>query len=105
MADLFHDARIIDAIILLIAFEAVALVLLRQVFGIGPAASQFAFNLAAGSALLLALHAALTGMSWMVMALFLLVALAAHLLDMRNRFLQHRNTSNFERAQPRLTSN
>jgi hypothetical protein len=86
MADLFSSGRIVDGILLLMALEAIALILVRKLSKRGIAAVDLLVNLAAGMALLLALRAALTGQAWQAVALCLIVALIAHLLDITRRW-------------------
>ena len=87
MAALFASGRIVDAILALVALEAVALLVWRRMRGHGPSASALLVNLASGAALMLAVRAALTGAAWTVVALFLLglVALVAHGADLALR--------------------
>jgi hypothetical protein len=86
MAGFVVDARMIDAIVALVAVEAIALVALRVFFGLGPALAPFIANLCAGAFLLLAVRSALSGASSLATALCLLAALVAHLLDLAGRW-------------------
>ena len=75
---LFASGRIVDAILLLTAAEALMLLWRGR-------ADLFA-TLLAGFALLAALRLALAGAAWPWLALALLVALAAHLADLARRW-------------------
>lgn len=86
MADLFASGRIVDAILGLIGLEALLLLALAARRGGGPAPASLLANLAAGAALMLSLRAALTGAAWPVVAIWLTVALCAHLVEMTLRF-------------------
>jgi hypothetical protein len=83
------DAHLVDAILALVAVEAVALVWLRRARGRGPTTIQTLSFLGSGAALLLALRGALSGWPvWLELAM-LLAAGVAHivhlLLDARAR--------------------
>ena len=81
------DPRFIDLILVLVAFEATGILALRQIRGEGPAPLAFIFNLASGSGLLFALRNALThDASTLMIAGGLLLALAAHLAELRLRW-------------------
>ncbi len=85
MTELFASARIVDAILALVAVEAVALALWRRRAGTGPSAAQILPNLLAGACLLLALRAALLDAPWVWIAAPLAASLLAHLADLRHR--------------------
>lgn len=77
MESLFAGGRIIDAILVLVAIEALVLVLIlrrRRDTALPP----FLFNLASGAALMLALRAALTGAHWSAIAGCLALSGLAH---------------------------
>jgi hypothetical protein len=77
------DAHLVDAILALVAVEAVALVWLRRARGRGPTTSQTLSFLGAGAALLLALRGSLSGWPvWLELAMLLAagVAQVVHLL-------------------------
>lgn len=78
LAGLFASGRVIDAILVLVALEAVALLAWRARTGRGPAPRPLLCNLASGAALMLAVRASLTGAAWPVVAACLLGALGAH---------------------------
>ncbi|GJD94629.1 hypothetical protein [Methylobacterium iners] len=82
MSELFASGRIIDLILVLVALEAVALLVWRSRSGGGPAPLPLLCNLAAGAALMLALRGALTGASWPVIAACLVGALLAHVTEL-----------------------
>ena len=86
MQALIESGALIDAILALVAIQFLGLAWLHRARGIGPAPRDLWPNLAAGAALLLALRAALTDAAWIFVALWLAVALAAHLIDLRNRW-------------------
>jgi hypothetical protein len=86
MAAFLPDVRIVDAIIALVAIEAVVLILWRALTGGGlPVAGALA-NLSSGAALLLALRMALTGASSISVLALLSVALVAHIADLASRW-------------------
>lgn len=81
------DPRFIDLILVLVAFEAIGILAFRHLRGEGPAPLAFIFNLASGSGLLFALRNALSNDSSCVMiASGLVLALAAHLAELRLRW-------------------
>lgn len=79
---------IIDAIIALVAVEAIAILLWRAKTGNGPAVFSLLCNLLAGTFLLLALRNALGAASEVWIGLCLVAAFAAHLLDVCSRWEQ-----------------
>jgi hypothetical protein len=83
MADLFASARIVDAILLLVALEVVALFMLRHWTRLDPV--DILANVAAGFFLMLALRGALVEASWVWIAAALLGALIAHMVDLLRR--------------------
>lgn len=86
MRDLFTSGRIVDAILLLMALEAIALVWLHRRTGLGPSLPAVAAMLGAGLFLLLALRIALTGGAWFFMAAALAGSLVCHLVDLKSRW-------------------
>lgn len=84
--ELIASGRIVDLILGLVGLQFVAILAYRRVTGRGPAAPDVAFSLLAGAGLLLALRASLTGGGWLWIALFLVVALVAHLVDLARRW-------------------
>lgn len=85
MEQLFSSGRIVDVALAALAIEAVALAVLRRRRGRGLSWQVLWPNLLAGAGLLLALRGALTGAHWRWVALALLVALGANLLDLQGR--------------------
>jgi hypothetical protein len=82
-AALFASGRIVDAILLLVAGEALVLAWLRRRGALGGRAlAPLLANLASGAALMLALRGALTGAAWTGTAAWLLAGLVAHLADL-----------------------
>jgi hypothetical protein len=76
----------IDLILVLTAVEWVGLALYHRRTGRGVSGHRLAGNLLAGGCLLLAVRFALTGGAWWQVALCLLASLAAHVLDLRQRW-------------------
>ncbi len=89
MAELFASARIVDFIValMLLEFAVVAFVRARTHRGIVP--TELAASLAAGMGLLFALRAALLRLSWQHIAMWLLLALIAHVLYLTLRWDAH----------------
>jgi len=85
MAEAFANGTVVDAVIALLALEALLLAWLHR-YRRGPAPADLLGNLAAGLFLLLALRAALVGAAWPWIAASLLAALAAHLYDLAQRW-------------------
>jgi hypothetical protein len=83
MAELFAHGSIVAWILAFMLAEGCLLLLLRAKTHLPLL--DLAASLGAGAALLLALRAALRGDSWHLIALWLLIALAAHLLDLQRR--------------------
>lgn len=84
------QASTIDAILMLVALEAVAIVAYRHWSGHGPVLVPLFANLAAGACLLLALRASLVGGTISAWGPWLAASFVAHLIDMRARFSQSR---------------
>jgi len=104
MEDLFASGQIIDFILILVGFEAAAILVLRVVKGIGPAPLPFLINLVAGASLMLALRNALVGAQWTWIAPCLIVSLGAHLSDLLWRWeRKSRNPSSAPKAQTATT--
>ena len=87
MTALFTNGRVIDLILVLVLAEAAGLILLHRATGRGIAASALLANLAAGAFLLAALRCGLSGAGDGWVGLFLALALAAHLTDLRARWV------------------
>jgi hypothetical protein len=77
---------LIDAIVALVALEAVLLVAARKWLGRGPPCASSVANCAAGAALLLALRAVIGAAPFAVVGLCLLAALVAHAADLALRW-------------------
>jgi len=86
MGEAIASGRIVDLILVLMAAEAVGLILYRRATGRGIAPLDLIVNLAAGACLLLAVRAALGGAGWGWIAASLAAALAAHLADLGRRW-------------------
>jgi hypothetical protein len=84
------QAATIDAILTLVALEALAITAYRRWSGRGPALLPLFANLAAGACLLLALRASLLGGTMSVWGPWLAVSFVAHLIDLRARFVETR---------------
>jgi len=82
MSGFFSSGRVVDAVLVFMLIELVALVLVR----VGGARvfrpRDVMVNFGAGAALLLALRAALRGSQWQPVALWLLTALGFHAGDL-----------------------
>ncbi len=86
MAAYLDDGRLIDWIVALLAFEAVALSAVRALFGRGPSVTSTIANCTAGGALFLALRAAMANAPFPIIGACLLVALVAHVADLATRW-------------------
>ncbi|MBL8224351.1 MAG: hypothetical protein JNM50_03385 [Chromatiales bacterium] len=85
MEALFSSGRVVDIALAALAIEAVVLAAIHRRTGRGLSWQALWPNLLAGAGLLLALRSALTGAHWRWVALALLVAFGANLLDLRAR--------------------
>lgn len=85
MSSLFESGHIIDVILAFMAAEAALLIIAKARIGYGLSPRAAASVLLPGLALMLALRAALVGNDWAIVALFLVAALIAHLIDLRLR--------------------
>ena len=79
------SGQLLDLILLLVALEATALVVMGRYFKAIPPPLDLLPNLASGAALMLALRFALTDTGWQPIALCLSAALGAHLVDLIRR--------------------
>jgi len=86
MEALFANGRIIDFILLLVLAEVMILIIIRKKTGRGLKPLDLTLSLLAGVALLFALRAALRGLAWPIVALFLFLSLLAHLTDLGRRW-------------------
>ncbi|WP_295454986.1 hypothetical protein [uncultured Thiodictyon sp.] len=90
MAEFFSSGHSIDLVLFLIGLEAIGLMVLWRMGRCPVPPLATLLILAPGSCLLVAARAALTGAAWGWVSFFLLVALAIHLVDLRQRW-QHWN--------------
>lgn len=81
LAARFADGSLLLGIVALIIAEAMLLLYLWYVRGIGLAPRAWAGNLVSGALLMMAVRAALLDQPWILVAFWLLAALFAHLLD------------------------
>ena len=86
LSDLFSTGHIVDAILGLVLLEALVLLIYARRTGRGIAPRALLPNVAAGGCLLLALRSALVDAPWLWSAAWLMVALLAHLADLRQRW-------------------
>ncbi|MBZ8139111.1 hypothetical protein CLD22_04240 [Rubrivivax gelatinosus] len=77
---------LVDLVIAVTLLEAAVLAVFHARTGRGLAPRDFAANLCAGLALMLAVRAALAGAPWTWVAAGLAAAGVAHLLDLRRRW-------------------
>jgi len=87
MAELFASGRIVDCIAGLMLLEFIALTLVRKTAGRGIGlVAELGASFGAGLALLLALRAALIGLAWQLVSMWLIAALLAHMLYLKLRW-------------------
>lgn len=86
MENAFTSGRVIDAVLVAVAVQALVLAFWARHTGRGVPPSSLLATLAAGGFLLIALRSALTDAWWGWTGLALLAALAAHLIDLRLRW-------------------
>ncbi len=86
MDKLFASGRVVDCILVFMAIESIVLIAVHRSSRAGPSPGELIVSLSAGVALLLALRAAVVGSSWPMVAMWLGVALIAHLGDLRLRW-------------------
>jgi hypothetical protein len=89
VAELFASARIVDCIIALMLLELGVLTIVRSRTHRGMDPIELAVSLTAGMSLLFALRAALIGLSWLHVAMWLVLALIAHVLYVKLRWGAH----------------
>jgi len=85
MESLLTSGRIVDLILILIAIEAVVVVLVARRRGSPRAIAGLLVNLVAGAALLLALRCVLVGSPWQLTASCLALSGLAHGFDLFSR--------------------
>jgi hypothetical protein len=102
MNDFVASGRIVDAVLVVMAIEAVVLIVRRAISGRGIETQALLRALAPGIGLLLAVRAALTGESWGVVAACLSVAGILHVFDLayRHRSLVRQHSIAAETADP-----
>lgn len=81
MSALFESGRIVDLILVLMVFEALVICFFGLALRYRLPVQGLLLNLAAGAALLMALRAVLSDAGWMVVGLWLICALFAHVGD------------------------
>lgn len=91
--ELFAGGKIADAILALMMLELLVLLWLRSRLGSGPSPAELLTGLGAGAALLLALRASLKGSDWRAIAVWLVIALMAHVADLMLRWNRTRAAS------------
>jgi hypothetical protein len=82
----FASGHLLDAVLVAVAAQALALVLWARRTGRGVPPASLLATLTAGACLLVALRTALVGAWWGWTGLALLAALVAHVIDLRLRW-------------------
>lgn len=83
---MFAGAHVVDLILLLIGAEAALLYAFKRWHAARASFAPFAWTLASGASLLLALRASLVSAAWFWIAVCLVAALITHLLDLSQRW-------------------
>jgi hypothetical protein len=86
MDKLFASGHAVDGILVFMAIELLVLIAVRRLRRAGPSPRELIVSLSAGGALLLALRAAVVGSHWTMVAIWLSVALIAHVGDLSLRW-------------------
>jgi hypothetical protein len=86
MAELFASGRIVDLILALTLLEGIALAFYHRRTGRGPTSGSIVGTLLPGLFLMLTVRGAIVGEEWIWLALYLLAALIAHLMDLARRW-------------------
>ena len=86
MSDLFASGRLVDLILLIVAIEAVVLIVYWHKTGKGIAPRNLLPNLIAGALLLLALRLTLAQAGWMAICGCLAAAGVANVIDIMRRW-------------------
>lgn len=86
MAELLQSGALIDAILVLVALEALLLLVLPRLLRSAPRFNTLWPTFLSGVALMVAVRFALTDAPWTWVAGALLAALVAHLTDLAGRF-------------------
>ena len=86
MSELFASGTVVDAVLIFLLVEAIAVIgyWMWRKRGIAPA--DFLPGMISGALMLLALRAVLAGAGWMVPTLCLMAAGGAHLVDVLRRW-------------------
>ena len=86
MSDLFASGRLVDLILLIVAIEAIVLIVYWRATGKGIAPRNLLPNLIAGALLLLALRLTIAGAGWMAICGCLAAAGVANVVDVMRRW-------------------
>jgi hypothetical protein len=86
LAQFFLSGRVVDLAIAITVLEGLALAAYHRATGRGVDPRNFAVNMVSGLCLMLALRSALTGSSWMVVAVCLSASGAVHAFDIWRRW-------------------
>jgi len=86
MAELIESGSIIDLMLVFVLIEVAALMLYWRLTGKGIAPVSLLLNAGAGTSLMLALRAALTGAPWQWLAAWLAASLVFHVVDLAARW-------------------
>ena len=86
MIAFLSGVHVVDLILAIVAFEAIAITAYWHRTGRGLSPSQLLPNLLAGAALLLALRLAMSGFSWPYYTACLALAGIANIADLRQRW-------------------
>ena len=95
LAQFFSSGRAVDLAIAITVIEAMALAAYHQRTGRGLAPKQYVLNVISGLCLMLALRFALTGSTWLWVALSLSTSGVIHALDMASRWQRSGRQPNF----------
>lgn len=87
MNEFFASGLAVDLVLMLMAAEAVLLLVVHRYAGRGPPPADLIANLLSGFCLLLALRAAIAGAAWPWLALALSGSLVGHLVDLKRRWV------------------
>ncbi|MEM8950859.1 MAG: hypothetical protein AAGA21_01850 [Pseudomonadota bacterium] len=85
MEALFESGVVVVIILILVAIEAIVLLVFQKKTGRGIAAVPMLANLVAGGCLMLAIRSALLDHPWTWTGAFMAMALLAHLIDFGSR--------------------
>ena len=93
MATWVTSGKLVDAIIVITLLETAALLTYHYQTKRGLKPRDYLLNIASGLCLMLALRCTLTGAAWYFMALWLMAAGLAHMVDIAMRLQQRRQAS------------